>query len=1588
MSNTEFKNINYNFNRKDKYPLDRTETYETYNDLLNMLNIENNLYIGQYVVVQNNIEDPTKNGPYYIDLDPLDPTKYIPKRIGSGGSDTPDGLVNLLLKTVRTLQFEVAKLRNSFLYGINSYDNNLTHTSDVTQEDSYDIEEEPLWCIDEGDNGLSFVEKASIDNEPGTSPEKVYLDPKAHIYLNTDNVVKITDSADWEYDCLHNLPDNKILMFFTSNNKNINIMLCDDDSEDEPFNINMNNYETSLSTKYNILVCVSRKVKNEDTLLGNNYIYISISEWGSNKTLLEGYLGSGGELNTSRVDLDTRYYPSKITFKDINLYQLHTYTRLQEIKDHELPIKPDDTELKYQAAHITIRSIDKHEDLILDYIENNELIFEKSTNILWIKTDGKLKKVSGGGGVDPGDDDMTQDQLLKALSDAGIITIKNTSDGTEHLYDYDNIIINPIGDIVFVNEESGKQFKFSVDSHGEYKTEDLDNFLKFNPIVITNITGETGKNYGNHEGDFTNRGFASRYWLKTNNVDENDYNNKNAVNNSDRVKIGAIYAPGKTTKVYGCTHGYIELENTSTQDFPLDNIYLHFCYPKNDNGSYTREFESLKLSGKIPGGGTYLIRCKEYAKADDPNVFINVKTFDKEWWITNGDNKELLDLSWEDIPDGIDVGDGNRGYGLLLTYGSLDTWNTKLVNTTLKDTLKTNGNVDTYIDSFVFINNLNSSTGTNIWGDSTNTPNRKELVRNGNLLPNVDNAIFKNTFELDPAKQAFQALHPKDSSRLRGANEVDTQVITLNKEFIEYQGIDERFPISKFTPKASFEHKNVCTDKTSFDINKPNMVSCFFGINPYTTRAFNWLSGGLFDEFIWVKKQEDSNDKWTRFESYKPGQDSNKQTINNITRKVFAKILKTAAYDRITNIFPGNKIKYTSHKVILEFDATNENPIVYEYRVGRQDINGNPDEEHTSGIQTFTLYPDNWTPKIFHITDQQGFHWIEYQAWAAAARKLNDVIEAECTTDNQCFPVIVNTGDVTQNGTRINEWLDYYNGGKLLFNHLEQLNMVGNNDLCTSDPTMLGTGDDPDKSNPYFFHICNCYEVDDYDSDDDDGNTASCPILTFTENSETNYVYVPSIYYVDFTEYRLVLLNSEITTTTCESWGHKDVNVYTGFGFGNDKDYKADENGNQFTPLYTVIYNILKTAYDNNKKIICACHEMPYTVITLESVTFTSTKNASLSKHRSINTAGNLVGSHMNQLSPDDTKGMHWFSRLLENFEVKVILGGHKHTYAFTWPVRENYMYKFNGQWYSTAPYVIDAVDDHSGHDGIIKKDGSTNLEVGNKTIVYDYQFDYKEDGENTTQIVYCSHHTSWKPPVMDSTLKNEIIEWYYPVFQYQYSDGLNSLYKVPYDVSELKMNINEISTKFPIVYDIGFYETFGEGTILNGMKAFYPVLPCNDVLNNDYKGYVNIMCQATGYKLMSNKELPTNVQKFSKLIPKTIHDQDGEKITDKPNPDQRKPMFGVLTINNNNLNYYLVRINNIMANDPDSIWNNLLGQNYYGFANGISFLTNQILQYKEDTVKNTPICYGKWENVSGNNDDITGNNPTITIDNFLNKNL
>ena len=1099
-------------------------------------------------------------------------------------------------------------------------------------------------------------------------------------------------------------------------------------------------------------------------------IWISVGTYTSNLILAEGYYNPfTGRLDKYRYELEDAYTFDTVGLNESTLYKFNAYSKYQDFSHEVVPSKPNDDDYKYKVAHLTIRSIDTFETLesIEDELLINELIFVEDTAQLWIKTKRGLKPISGSS--DPGEEGMTEQEMLDKLKDMGIVYV----DGT-------GLQMSDISDVTFINQNTGKTFKFEVDSEGDLKSTEIPSETLANKIdTLSRSTYPISKN-----SDF--RGFIAK--LLAGEANTNPLSTDDLKLKSDRVKIGAVYCPLKTDTKFGCSHGYIELENTSDEDIPLDGCYLHYLYTNEEN---VLSILHLELDGIIPAWGTYLIRCKKYAdKKTDADVFITVDSYDKEWWV----NRELLDTRVK----------GSGTFAFALTYGNSDGTNqisptTELIYKDQNTNKKAPHNYKWYfIDSLVF--NSNPPLANNAcWALSAVTPK--------------SNSIIKTTFELDPAKQAYQALTTIDSSRMRMEKTgTDIQQVGLDKKYIEFPLTIEKYPVDKYTPKSSKEGKNVSTDKTKLDQDKPNMVTCSFGIDIYRTRTFNWISCGQFDEYVWLK----NGNSWLKFQSYKKG-DSIPSYVGYPRRKGFDTEINNTIYARIIGTFPGDKNVYTSHKCIIDVvENAVQSPTTYTYMVGRADKNGNPDMEHCSDEFTFTLYPTTYKPRIYQTTDQQGFHWIEYQVWGAAANVLNERINSDVANEN-IIPILINTGDMTQNGTRINEWLDYYNGGINLFKHLEQVNCVGNNDLCNTDPDLLGTGDDVGKSNGYYFHVFYCYEI----------NPDNAPIIIGDDGVSR---YVPSLYYLDSNDYRLIVVNTEITYENCNNWfkRHKNglvTNVYTGWCVPTDSTTVITINhyDNSFTSIYTMIYRMLNTR--NGRNAIAMCHEMPFTVITKDGL---SPAANVVSNYRSLSGAStNLIGSHTNQLNGYDKVGLHWFSRLLEFFGVKLCLGGHKHTYACTFPVCEYYYYDNNSKNSLTDGYM----DMH-------------------ETLSDELSVDWIHNGVNLS-----------KKPLMDATA--------------------TANYTFPIDSKHVS-----------------------PATIVNGLAS-----------DSKYNPVTYMMCQATGYKLTSNKELPSNYQHFSKIIPLTTEASSGD-TQDAPDPNQKYPMFTITDMNNNTYSVKLIRMTNIFDRD------------------------------------------------------------------------
>jgi hypothetical protein len=1407
----------------------------------------------------------------------------------------------VLFSAIRALQAEVTKLKNSFQLGINSATGNETTSSRIISELSDVEEEEPLWAVQESELSSLFSLQFNTETE---------LAPKSHISLGPENkYIKITGEAYWEPDPekinIPNLPDAKLFLYLTTSKKTV-ILHFTGGTDELEYEVSLENLLSGSisSSTYAILVAVSKKIEDKITgsLYGESFIWIAVQDLVADNVLFEKYINPDGSgVSSGTIKLSQNYYLSRVSLSGLELSKFDLYSKYQDFSDHVDAVRPSDIDgIKYKAAHLTIRSIETVEELdaIIRKLQENELVYVTSTNSLYIIYGNSKHRIGGSGGniPEPDIDTMTVQDLIKNLADRGLITLTGAVyDDNGELTSVSDVDLAKISSMSFINESTGAEITYTVDSDGQLQgyTETPEN-LKFSYIVegdhrtetvIGNVSGEL--NSVKLEGLTANRGFISRVHGDTVASATSDQKLK-----ADRVKIGAFYAPLSTATVWGCTNAYVELENTSDTTYYLDGCYLHFAGPiigKATDGSGTKVVSQatyhLPLKGKLPAGGTYLVRGFKYTDSSLPTTYIDVKTFDTEWYVTRN-SVTIVEQTGYDYSDnygklikfdyeasGVDI-----VYGFALTYGQPSlSYNKLLIEWNRED--KTTPCIEPFvIDS---LNMFISQTALAYW----NILNEKGKLNSVSSCPG--NAIIKNTFELDPAKQAFQSYSTNDSSRLRGATAADNQIIELNQEYIQFPNSNDVSPVSKFTPKASFEHKNVSTDKTDLDPDRPNMPTVSFGINQATTRCFNWISVGYYDEFVWIR--ENSETPWTRIQSY---WGDKVDTSSIYSRKNFdipivweggSTTVREVVYaaPKYKNIFPGCNVSYTSHKCVVDINYTiGDTPKTFEYIVGRSNSDGTPQKEHVSDIQTFTLYPNSWKPVIYQITDQQGFHWIEYQAWAAAAKKVNQKIQEDQASEN-IIPILLNTGDMTQNGTRINEWLDYYKAGQCLFDHLEQMNVVGNNDLGNSNEKVLGTGDDPGKSNPHFYNMCYCYDVPLVT----EGSNTYAPIYCGTNGP----VYIPSMYYFDAgTDFRIFMGNTEITGTAgTQVFGGRTsdsgdpVDIYTGLTWKDGSFNTSDVTTTYVNPatmtidgkngsfyLYEVLYKWF--ALSSSKKSIFACHEMPFTVITQDNL---GTGQAYADRSISVTGASTgLIGSHCNRNNYIKTganinteyklrsKGTYWLSRLLENFGIKYCIGGHKHTYACTWPLREYYFY-----------------DDG----GTIKNSLSNGKMTMPACLRDDKVYFFVTSGANPSAIIPTT------------------------------SEGGG-------DIIGNNLTAVRNLTKFPIVASKNFIDNTIIGNYADESQNYITSVTKDTRTDQTYVVY--FMLQATGFKLKSNKELPGTLQKFSQIIPKT---STGDS---KPSKNQIYPMFAKIALvsskYNSGLDFNLMAIKNIVPNDVTLVFN------------------------------------------------------------------
>lgn len=466
--------------------------------------------------------------------------------------------------------------------------------------------------------------------------------------------------------------------------------------------------------------------------------------------------------------------------------------------------------------------------------------------------------------------------------------------------------------------------------------------------------------------------------------------------------------------------------------------------------------------------------------------------------------------------------------------------------------------------------------------------------------------LFIRWFMLEPAKQGNKAYASRKTTDLWTYIDLDKQT-TKQGNSIQYYYSD--FKKMLYQPKASSQDKNFFTTSSKFDPTKPNMVNITFG------KQATDAGEGASRCFNWVsvgnyeeflEYRKKGSPSWIRVYSYDAGDASLPSDIKKFI--VF--------YGRLRWCTPYGEW-VTSHKRIIRGLTAG----TYEYRIGRDDNNA-----YWSDILEFTVHSDSEVVNFSFVqtSDQQGFNWAEYTAWKKAAYMIQ----------NQNFNFVINTGDITQSGNRPSEWLDYYDGRQYLRNK-EEMFTIGNNDLCGHISTELTDGEDAtSKYNHINVLRYFCFELD----PNNDNN--------FVEWDGNTYP-IYSVYSFNYGAYHFISLNSEIAIASSKMYKDWEDGAYSGDRtFAEAANAKIEDWLKKDLQLWTGNDNPT-----NCGRCIVYMHEMPFTIVTTGFM-----NNASLGR----------VGSRLNILN---SKGTYRFSRLFKQYGIRLVMGGHKHTYCVTKPV-------------------------------------------------------------------------------------------------------------------------------------------------------------------------------------------------------------------------------------------------------------------------------------------------------------------------------
>lgn len=528
----------------------------------------------------------------------------------------------------------------------------------------------------------------------------------------------------------------------------------------------------------------------------------------------------------------------------------------------------------------------------------------------------------------------------------------------------------------------------------------------------------------------------------------------------------------------------------------------------------------------------------------------------------------------------------------------------------------------------------------------------------GTAYPATDmrNQLYKRYYAMDPVSQATKEMVKRGTA-------TDWNYVDLTKED------GEVIPnIEDYTPRATRENKNIFYNKTKLFEDKPSVITCSFGIQATdngrgATRCFNWISKGVRDEYIWIRAK--GVEEWgAAYESFKNLSSETDKTLQY--------------YNRLSVQYTDGTV-FTAHKYIKSGLTKG----TYEYIAGRKGKDGNPILSQCTPVKSFEVKSDTDVADGFNFvqtSDQQGFNWDEYQIWAAAARELTRYSKEQ----NMKFDFMVNTGDMTQNGNRMGEWLDYFNAKSDELDNMVEMATIGNNDLSPSAIYKLGNGSDAAKLNLQNILFFYTFEMD----------KDNPPVFSI---KGVDYL-VPSLYSFNYGKVHFICMNSELKATAENNPGKDCV-----YNFGS--------TGNFYPHIKTWAENDIKkyTGYTWN---VAYCHEMPFTI--LIATTIEEAKKGTLKDE-----GDGRGGASMNTNTSEENK--FWFSEFCQKNNIPLVFGGHKHTQATSYSLLENV--KYDGETRTVETYRPIVVVDET----ILKNDFASDglVQVGD----YKYPSNWVESG-------------------------------------------------------------------------------------------------------------------------------------------------------------------------------------------------------------------------------------------------------------------